>query len=141
MKKYYYSLTYTYTDKTGEHYFEIGYFSDKKMVKTVIEELNGKSGFKDCRGCFESKKFCVNFSVPVDKERAILYEVSHEYTDDSGYDCFTIFGVFATYAEAKAEQEKNETKIPFKNHLDGFCIAECKVNLYGWKEGFDSWRE
>ena len=73
------------------------------------------------------------------KSVIILYETSHEYFDNEGYDNVTIFGVYSTFEEAHKVQTKNSTKHPYNDFPEGFCIAECKVDLIGWSEGFLSW--
>lgn len=141
MKKYFYELNYYYVDKNNDHhYFFIGYFSTLKNVEGAIYAVKDKIGFKDCNGNFEINKFAVNFSENVsNKSGLILYELSHEYLDDDGYDNFIIFGVYETYEEARGVQFDKIIQTPYSEHPEGFCIADVRVDLCGWKEGFSSW--
>lgn len=141
MKKYFYHLQYVYTDFNNDnHYFLIGYFSTINKSKEAIESVKNKPGFKDFCGSFEISKFAVTFDNNLqEKSGIILYETSHEYFDNEGYDNVTIFGVYSTFEEAHKVQTKNSTKHPYNDFPEGFCIAECKVDLIGWSEGFLSW--
>ena len=141
MKKYFYHLQYVYTDSYNDnHYFLIGYFSTLNKTKEAIKSVEDKPGFSNSGGSFEITKFCVNFDENIyEKSGIILYEASHEYLDNNEYDNVTIFGVYSTYEEAHKIQQENFAKYPYKDFTSGFCIAECKVDLIGWREGFLSW--
>ena len=141
MKKFFYELTYIYVDENNDsHYFSIGYFSSIRTVRSAINCVKDKEGFAEGKGRFEIDKFAVNFSeAPHKKDGLALYELSHEYLDEDGYDNFIVFGVYATYKEAKKNQKEKITQRPYSKYPDGFCIAKIKVDLCGWQEGFSSW--
>lgn len=141
MRKYFYHLQYVYTDSNNDnHYFLIGYFSTLNKSREAIKLVEDKPGFKSAGGSFEITKFCVCFDENISEKSGIrLYETSHEYLDDDGYDNITVFGVYSTYEEANRVQIKNAIQHPYDKFPEGFCIAECKVDLIGWTEGFSSW--
>ena len=141
MIKYFYSLYYFYVDTIGNNQsLQIGYFSCKNNAIIAKEQIKDKPGFKNSGGNFEIQKIGVVFSKEISNQKnIILYELSHEYTDNDGYDNFVIFGIYATYEEAEQVKKSNEKLSPFKYFPNDFCISECKVDVYGWQEGFTSW--
>ena len=141
MKRFFYSLKYVYTDSNNDrHCFFIGYFSTINKLKEAVKSIKTKPGFKDFCGAFEIVKFAVTFDSNIqEKSGIVLYEVSHEYFDNDGYDNVTIFGVYSTPEKAREVQLQNSAKHPYNEFPAGFCIAECKVDLIGWSEGFSSW--
>ena len=141
MRKYFYHLQYIYTDLNNDnHYFLIGYFSTLNKSKEAIKLVENKPGFKNSGGSFEITKLCLNFDKNIyEKSGIVLYEASHEYLDSDGYDNVTIFGIYSSYEEAKKKQDEYFVTSPYNEYPDGFCIAECKVDLIGWMEGFSSW--
>lgn len=133
MLKYFYELYYYYNSgENNDHYFHIGYFSSKMKASTAMEKLKDKPGFRDHRGDFAIKKFGVHVC---EENIATLFELSHEYFD-SRCDCYAVLGVYASFGEAMEQQKKYMDKMPYKDYPDGFLIADCKVNLIGWTEGF-----
>ncbi|MBE6644871.1 MAG: hypothetical protein E7612_05770 [Ruminococcaceae bacterium] len=141
MKKFFYELNFRYTDYNNDnHYFLIGYFSSMTNAKQAIEKVRYKQGFKDFEGIFEIEKFGVNFDKKTtESEEIILYELSHEYLDSKGYDNFTVFGLYSSLEEAQKIQLKKSKQKPYINYPDCFLIAECKIDLCGWTEGFSTW--
>ena len=140
MRRYFYELNYRYFDKNGEHSLMIGYFSNKTKVNQVISSLKDKPGFCDTVGRFGVQKFAVSFKSEIlEKSNVVLYEASHEYLDSDGYDNFIIFGVYESYSEAEAVIAEKSQKIPYSHYPDGFVIAESKIDLCGWQEGFANW--
>ena len=141
MRRYFYEVNYHHIDQNGDnHYFMIGYFSSLKSSKLAIERVQDKPGFRDSGGCFEIDKFCVYFdNVIVEKSGLVLYELSHEYLDSDGYDNFVIFGLYATREQAEKVKEEKMKMYPYRKNPDGFLIAESKVDLCGWTEGFVNW--
>ena len=137
MRLYFYEVNYQFADYNGDdHSFLIGYFSSLKKARSAVEAVEHKSGFCDTSGAFTTQKFAVSFHQKVQKEDVILYEVSHEYTDEDGYDVFIVLGVFGAYEEALAVKMQNENKFPYNQYPDGFLISECKADICGWQEGF-----
>ena len=89
---------------------------------------------------FKVDKFSVNFDNEIkSKQEAKLFELSHEYTDDEGYDNWIIFDVFSSYDEAKKSELEETKKSPYNKNPEGFCISECKIDVCGWSEGFVLW--
>ena len=138
MKRAFYEVNYHFIDRNNDnHYFQIGYFSTKENAKKSIDKLREKSGFKDTNGVFEIDKFSVDFDkIKQDKKDIVLYELSHEYTDSEGYDNFIVFGVYSTYDEAEFIKNKKAQEIPYIDYPEGFLIADSKIDICGWSEGF-----
>ena len=140
MRKYFYELLYEYFDEYGRHDLQIGYFSAHKKAQRICDEIRSKPGFCDHNGEFIISKFAVDFDCEVrDKSEVVLYELSHEYQDDEGYDNWVIFGVFSSLDEAERVKEEMAAIAPYNKLPDGFCISDCKVDIAGWLEGFRSW--
>ena len=141
MNKYFYQVDYNYVDKNNNsHYFDIGCFSTLKKAKNSIDQLRGKSGFCNSNGTFDISKFLVRFDKETNfNDTVYLYEVSHEYMDEEGYDNWIVFGVYATYEEAQAVQLEKSIQYPYSENPNGFCIATLEVDLCGWSEGFSQW--
>ena len=141
MKKYFYRLGYAYTNpENNENYLLIGYFSTIQTVQQAIQKVKDKVGFVDSGGNFEVEKFSVNFDNEIkSKQEVKLFELSHEYTDDEGYDNWIIFDVFSSYEEAKKSELEETKKSPYNKNPEGFCISECKIDVCGWSEGFVLW--
>ena len=141
MKKYFFEVEYTSTDKDNNHqYFLIGYFSTLKNAKLAIEKTKDKPGFKNSLCGYKITRFAVNFSNGINKKDGItLYELSHEYQDDDGYDNITVWELFETRQAAENKLSTLRNTVPFSDHLDGFCIAKCVVDRIEWSEGFVSW--
>ena len=141
MRKCFFQVEYIYRDVNGDdHFFNIGYFSNNEKARLSIKEVEAKPGFIDTLGSFKINRIYVDFNdSDVIKAGAVLYEVSHEYLDSDGYDNFTIFGVYATYEEAKKVESKKRSHPDFCKHSEGFCISTVKVDLCEWKEGFSPW--
>jgi hypothetical protein len=139
MRKYFYELLYEYSDKNGKHNFQIGYFSTYKKAQYICDIIKFKPGFCNHNGDFIISKFAVNFDYEVkDKSKVNLYELSHEYQDDEGYDNWVIFGVFSSLEEAEKRKKEIEETAPYNKFPDGFCIADCKIDIPGWLDGFCS---
>ena len=141
MRKYFYDVTFSYIDLCGDaHYFHIGYFSCLENANHAIDSVKHQPGFDTSGGSFETTKIAVTFKENnVEKRGCTLYELSHEFLDDEGYDNFTIFGLFSTYDEALQCQRREEEKAPYRSFPDGFVLSEVKVDVIGWQEGFSSW--
>ena len=140
LRRYFYEVNYSYIDaQNGAQYFSIGYFSDRKNALQAIENVKYKPGFRDSKGAFHIEKFAVNFQREINKNEVVLYELSHEYLDSDGYDCFAILGMFATEEEADNKRAKLEQQHPYSENVEGFLISECKINVCGWTEGFTKW--
>lgn len=56
--------------------------------------------------------------------------------DKNGYDVITPIGVYGTFEEALAMKTKSLFYSKYKEHPNGFEIAEIKLDLDGWTEGF-----
>ena len=142
MRKCFYQLDYVYRDINHDtHSLGIGYFSDIKKVRLAIKSIEGKPGFINTIGNFEITRFYVDFiDNGIIKSGVKLYEVSHEYLDENGYDNFTIFGIYATYEEAQRLLLQKIRRPPFNEYPDGFCISSLTVDLYEWKDGFTLWQ-
>lgn len=142
MRKYFYYVSYNKhsSDNLGES-FAIGYFSTKAKAYAAVKMLADKEGFNKGQGAFEVTKFAVNFAreIDIDKDAVTLYEVSHEYQDEDGYDIWEIFGVYSTLEEAEMCLEEKKRFSPYRDYPEGFCIADCKINICGWSEGFTPW--
>lgn len=142
MKKYFYYVSYyKISPENICESFGIGYFSSKAKAYAAVKMLADKEGFDKGQGEFEVTKFAVNFvdGIDIDKETVTLYEVSHEYQDEDGYDIWEIFGVFSTLQEAEICLKKKRALSPYCDYPEGFCIADCKINICGWSEGFTPW--
>lgn len=136
---FFYEALYCYCDKFGSHCFQLGYFSSRNCAIQAIERVKGKPGFCDHHGEFSISKIGVRFCRVLQRKSGItVYELSHEYTDEEGYDNSIVFGIYATKKEAKEELSKKILLKPFKYYPKGFCIASCKIDLCGWQEGFQS---
>lgn len=141
MRKYFYELFYEYSDKNGKHNLQIGYFSTHKKVQYICNLIKSKPGFCDHNGDFIISKFAVNFDCEVlDKSKVKLYELSHEYQDDEGFDNWIIFGVFSSFEEAQNFKKEIETTAPYDIYPNGFYITDCKIDIPGWVDGFQSWK-
>lgn len=139
MRKYFYDVFYNKhsPDNTGES-FCIGYFSSKAKAYAAVEILADKEGFNKGQGAFEVTKFAVTFAdeIDIDKETVTLYEVSHEYQDKDGYDIWEVLGIYSTLEEAERCLEEKNRLSAYRDYPNGFCIADIKVNICGWTEGF-----
>lgn len=65
-----------------------------------------------------------------------VYVLYHTRVDESGYEDDKCLGIFsnpelAEEAKIYALQQKG-----FRDHPDGFCISEYKINKQEWLEGF-----
>lgn len=142
MKKQFFDLYYRYVDNKEEnHFLKIGYFSNYDQIQCAIQLLKNKPGFIDHNGCFESKKYEVDFSYTtstIRKKEIILYELSLEYEDENEYDNFEILGLYSTYNEAKRSRSKFIHTVDSKNKSAKLYIAKCTVDLCGWTEGFET---
>ena len=143
MKKCFYILEYEYIDENNNsHFFNIGYFSSIKNVRFAIEEVKEKPGFKETNGVYKVNKFYVDFKSPIKEKSGLeMFLLFHEYMDSEGYDNSTEFGIYETYEEAENELFKKSIEHPYCDYSDGFDIAEIKVDLCGWSEGFKSWED
>lgn len=141
MTKYFFEVNFTYSDlKCDSHYLLLGYFSTLKNAKLAIEMVKDKPGFCDFGGGFEIQKFAVTFDKEISqKNELVLYELSHEYLDSEEYDNFVVFGLYATREEAEKIKEEKIKLYPYRENPEGFLIAEAKVDLLGWREGFAVW--
>ena len=140
MTRYFYALTYKFKDDHGEHSFFIGYFSSKKNANVASDILKTKSGFKENKGTFITQRIRVLFDkTEVKKSELVLYEASHEYLDNEGFDNFRVFGLYETRREAQIVIAQKSKQHPYIVALEGFCIAECRINQIGWLDGFSSW--
>ena len=141
MKKAFYSLEFYYSDdKKDTHFFKIGYFSSIVFVRNAIELLKNKNGFCNSGGNFIFKRIYVDFiNTQVDKRNVTLFELSHEYLDEYGYDISTMLGLYSSLSEAKERLKTFEKKLPFCKYPNNFTISDVKVNLCEWTEGFESW--
>ena len=141
MRNYFYDLYYQYIDlKNENHSFMIGYFSSLNKVRSAIEKIKEKPGFNESNGVFDVNKFCVYSDKKINKKTEVkIYELSHEYLDSDGYDNYIIFGVYATYEEAEKVLLEKLKLHPYIEYPDGFLIADCKVDVCGWTEGFSSY--
>lgn len=145
MIKFYYYLYHSYIteyDKEGEPVYErksIGYFSALKLVKTQIDSYIKLPGFKDHPvDCFQIHKVgCSYESSNICKHKAIINELSHEYSDEDGYDFPTIFGIYSTKEAAKVVMNEQLKRKPYKYYPDNFIIDSIVVDgKPEWSEGF-----
>ena len=65
-----------------------------------------------------------------------VYELSHYYELENGDDLVTDIAVYSTLQKAEAARERLKNHPKFKDHPDGFCISEYKLNEMFWTEGF-----
>ena len=141
MKKAYYCLTFFYADQqNNQHFFMIGYFSKLENARDTIKTLSSKNGFEEFGGEFVIKKKFVHFRKTPSKEKCLtLFELSHEYFNEQGYDVSVIIGIFPSYTEAEKRMLSLKDSPPFCIYPEGFMISEIKVDSHEWDEGFESW--
>ncbi len=128
MRKYFYELLYEYSDECGDHTLQIGYFSTHKKAQNICDVIKSKPGFCDHNGKFIISKFAVNFNYEVrDKSEVNLYELSHEYQDDEGFDNWVIFGVFSSLKEAEKLKKKSRQPLLIINFRMDFALQIVKL--------------
>lgn len=139
MLKYFYKLYYEYSPEAGYmNQFDIGYFVTPKDARKAILQRKDKPGFKE-HGVdgFKIQKVGVRFKNFTDKQSVKFYELSceKESKDEPYYYEDTFFGLFETYEEALAEQQRNQNKTAFRDAE--FTIEECQAGMkLCWIEGF-----
>lgn len=136
-------MEYEYIDENNDsHFFNIGYFSSIENVRLAIDKVKDKPGFKETNGSYKANKFYVDFKSPINEKSGLeMYLLYHEYMDSEGYDNSTEFGIYETYEEAEIKLFKKRDEYPYCDYPDGFDIAEIKVDLCGWSEGFKGWND
>lgn len=144
MYKYIYQLTHEYISKYSEfnepllQQKELGYFSDIKTAKSIIEKYKNLKGFKDFEiECFKIGKKRLEITK---KQNKYFYELYHCYIDGNGYEEYEYLGVFPTME--KANEKKRyliKTKEKFSKHPNGFDISQESLDSENsiWNEGFD----
>lgn len=144
MLKYFYNLYFEYEQNVGGKIFEsslnIGYFSSKKMTDEIVLALKDKSGFSDYPiECFKVQKTGVRFEYTLNNKTGVeLYELSHEFETTDGESEWTIFGLFSSEKNAKAQQNIEQKKRKYAKATNGFNISKWKVDVdFEWKEGFN----
>ena len=110
----------------------IRYYSTKKKAEEKIKEYQNKKGFENYPNNFKIEKL----KIYAPSKSSKFYELWHEYMDKNGYDVITPIGVYGTFEEALAMKTKSLFYSKYKEHPNGFEIAEIKLDLDGWTEGF-----
>ena len=76
--------------------------------------------------------------------KTIYYQLYHEYTGKHPEedDIYKLIGVFSSCQKAK-EAINYLIKQPGFNkfHKNNFKVYKAKIDRYGWKEGFCTWKE
>ena len=103
-----------------------------KKAEEKIKEYQNKKGFENYPNNFKIEKLKIYAPSKASK----FYELWHEYMDKNGYDVITPIGVYGTFEEALAMKTKSLFYSKYKEHPNGFEIAEIKLDLDGWTEGF-----
>ena len=65
-----------------------------------------------------------------------VYELTHFYEDEDGYDFVTEIGVYTSRKRAEKARDKFRMHDKFKARPNDFCIASCIVNKSYWVDGF-----
>ena len=102
------------------------------LAEEKIKEYQNKKGFENYPNNFKIEKLKIYAPSKASK----FYELWHEYMDKNGYDVITPIGVYGTFEEALAMKTKSLFYSKYKEHPNGFEIAEIKLDLDGWTEGF-----
>ena len=67
-----------------------------------------------------------------------IYELTHFYEDEDGYDIVTNIAIYSSRRKANKALERLKFHPKFVSHPNGFYIAKCRINQCGWSEGFVS---
>jgi hypothetical protein len=65
-----------------------------------------------------------------------IYELSHFYEDEDGYDIFTEIAVYSSLEKAEKALEKFKLYPKFESHPEAFNISRCEIDKDDWPEGF-----
>lgn len=144
MFKFIYMLLHEYSDnKTdkGEkllHSIELGYFSNKKKAKKVIDKYKTKEGFNEHPiKCFKIKRFLLKTQEYNVKN---IYELYHSYIDKDGFEEYNYLGVFSDEESALKKQNKLISRHKkYRENAQGFDISEELIDSENviWAEGFE----
>lgn len=69
-----------------------------------------------------------------------LYVLWHTYENESGNEDIKLIGIYSSEDRAKEALEKVRMQPGFRDHPDGFEIADAALDMTGWRDGFvDPW--
>lgn len=117
----------------------IGYFTSKLYAQNIIKKYKNVIGFKDYPNDFViQKEKIVNDDSDLQKDNTMqyIYELTHSFEDEEGYEIVTYFSVYSSLEIARRDEEKLLLKFPFSTHPEGFLIVDHQLNHCYWQEGF-----
>ena len=109
----------------------LGYFSSILYAKNAIKKYNSIIGFKDYPNDFviqKEKIFYDGFGLLKDDTIQCIYELTHSFEDEEGYDIVTYFSVYSSLEIARRDEEKLLLEVPFSSHPEGFLIVDHQLN-------------
>ncbi len=125
----------------GEEIYDtklLGFFESEELCKEKIIFYMQKQGFKYYTHDFVIEKVIADIDEYNDISGEFgqyVYFLSHEYYDGQ-YDNIADIGYYSKYENAKKAEEKYMLKSEFRNHPEGFNIAQYEINQAYWKFGF-----
>jgi hypothetical protein len=70
-----------------------------------------------------------------------VFLATHEYENSSGCEVLKILGVFLTKDSANAAIDQIRNQEGFREHPNGFDVAEWTIGEINWPAGFISWSQ
>ena len=111
----------------------IGYYSSYNKAQETISRYINIEGFRDYQ------KSSVVQKLKIDKNKIIdnkIYELSHTYEDDDGYDNVTYIGVYPSIKDAYNKINIIKILRPYSEYPNNFIVDEYVINEDNWCDGF-----
>ena len=116
----------------------LGFFSSKSKCKNMIQYYLQKPGFNEYPNDFVFEPVYADaddYNDSVGEFDVFVFYLSHEYYNGK-YDIISDLGYYSTRKSAEDSLSRYIIENENKNHPDGFCIDEYKIDNPEWLEGF-----